>query len=203
MSNERSIFKIFKLIIWSIAAGIIVTFFFGTNFLAWATGFNPGGSILFLSPLVCGFILGILTWEYEIYHSVLASILLTTVAIVGTILMLASPELANVADFQEDDYFPIVRNIVVSVVLIFPMALFGSIGGKLITGSAILSPEHRAERAIIRAEADEWYRMLEEYIAAKGDASLTTDQEIRKLIEEKTKKIREEKEYKEEPTLQP
>ena len=37
------------------------------------------------------------------------------------------------------------------------------------TGSAILSPQLRAERAHIRAETDEWYRMLEEYIASKEE----------------------------------
>jgi len=184
MSNKKSISRIIKLIIWSLAAGIIVTFFFGANFLAWATGFNPGGSILFLSPLVCGFFIGILTWEYEIYHTVLASILLTIVAIAGIIIMLTSPELANVAEFQEDDYFPIVRNVVVSIILIFPMALLGSISGKLLTGSAILSPEYKAERAIIRAEADEWYKMLEEYIEAKGEMS-PADQDLKRLIEER------------------
>ena len=90
MSSERKLIWKLKPVIWSIATGVIVTFFFGTNFISDVTGFNPGGSILFMSPLVCGFILGILTWEYEIYHTVLASILLTGVAVGGIILMLIS-----------------------------------------------------------------------------------------------------------------
>ncbi len=189
MNSERKLIWKLKPVIWSIATGVIVTFFFGTNFISDVTGFNPGGSILFMSPLVCGFILGILTWEYEIYHTVLASILLTGVAVGGIILMLISPELANVVEFQEDDYFPVIRNVMVSVVLIFPMSLLGSITGKFLTGTAILSPEYRVERAHLRAETDEWYRMLEEYLLRKEDAPQSPDHDkIKKLIEEKIKK---------------
>jgi hypothetical protein len=189
MSNEKSIIWKIKPVIWAIASGVIVTFFFGTNFISDTTGFNPGGSILFMSPLVCGFILGILTWEYDIYHTVMASILLTIVAVGGIIIMLISPSLANVMEFHEENYFPVIRNVMVSVVLIFPMSLLGSMSGKFLTGSAILSPEYKVERAHLRAETDEWYRMLEEYLAKKEDAPRTLDQEkIKKLIEEKITK---------------
>ena len=86
-----------KLFIWSVSAGIIVAFFFGTTIMSWATDFNPGGSMVFISPLVCGFILGVLTWEYEISNTVFASILMTITATAGILFILISPKLYGVA----------------------------------------------------------------------------------------------------------
>lgn len=167
MSSDGLIPWKLKLIIWSISAGIIIAFFFGMNVMSWATSFNPGGTMLFISPLVCGFILGILTWEYEISHTVFASILMTITATVGITFILMSPKLFGVAEFIDNYYLYVVQNVILTVVLTFPVSLLGSIFGKYVTSTTILSPEHRMERAHIRAEADEWYRMLEEYAASK------------------------------------
>jgi hypothetical protein len=167
MSREGKFSWKLKLIIWSISAGIIVAFFFGLNVMSWATSFNPGGAMLFISPLVCGFILGVLTWEYEISSTVFATILMTIVATIGIIFILLSPKLFGVADFIETYYLYVIQNIILTVVLTFPVSLLGSILGKFVTGTAILSPQLRTERAFIRAETEEWYKMLEEYIEAK------------------------------------
>ena len=174
MSHEGLIPWKIKLFIWSVSAGIIVAFFFATSIMSWATDFNPGGSMLFISPLVCGFILGVLTWEYEISNTVFASILLTITATAGIIFILISPKLFGVAEFIDGYYLFVIQNVILVVVLTFPVSLLGSIGGKFVTGSAILSPQHRAERAHIRAEANEWYKMLEEYIASKEVAGART-----------------------------
>lgn len=183
------IFQKLKLAIWSISAGTIVAFFFGTNLLSWATNFNPGGPMLFLSPLVCGFILGILTWEHEISHAVFATILLTVTASIWISLILVSPSLSGAVVFFDQYYLYVTQNVILSIVMIFPISLLGSIVGKVLTGSAILSPEYRAERQTLRTETEEWYRMLEEYADSKVDAPPPPDQErIRHLIEEKIKK---------------
>jgi hypothetical protein len=180
MSNDGLIPVKLKLIIWSISAGIIVAFFFGLNVMDWATNFNPGGAMLFISPLVCGFILGVLTWDYEISSTVFATIMLTIVATIGIIFILLSPKLFGVADFIENYYLYVIQNIILTVVLTFPVSLLGSIVGKFLTGTAILSPQLRAERAFIRAETEEWYKMLEEYIETKEASGESLPFQIKK-----------------------
>jgi hypothetical protein len=128
---------------------------------------------VFISPLVCGFILGVLTWEYEISHTVFATIILTITATVGIIFILLSPKMFGVADFIENYYLYVIQNIILTVVLTFPVSLLGAIVGKFVTGTAILSPQLRAERAFVRAETEQWYKMLEEYIEAKEAAGAT------------------------------
>ncbi|KYK26669.1 MAG: hypothetical protein AYK23_02760 [Candidatus Proteinoplasmatales archaeon SG8-5] len=167
MSRDSYIPWKIKLIIWSISGGIIVAFFIGMNIMSWATSFNPGGTMIFISPLVCGFILGILTWEFEISHTVFGTILLTITATIGIIFVLLSPKIFGVAEFIEGYYLYVIQNIILTVVLTFPVSLLGAIVGKFLTGTAILSPQLKAERAFIRAETEQWYQMLEEYIEAK------------------------------------
>ena len=190
----KDIFQKLKLAVWSISAGTIVAFFFGTNLLSWATNFNPGGPMLFLSPLVCGFILGILTWEHEISHAVFATILLTVTASVWILLMLVSPSLSGAVVLFDTYYLYVTQNVILSIVMIFPISLLGSIVGKILTGSAMLSPEYRADRQRLRVETVDWYRMLEDYSDSKVDAPPPPDQErIKKLIEKKAKEMLDER----------
>ena len=165
--NESLIPKI-KTIIWSISAGIIVSFFFSTNFLAWATSFNPGGSVLFISPLVCGLILGLVTWEFEAIYTIFATIAMTITATVGVMLTLMSPLLFGVAGFLDAYYIFVAQNVMISIILILPISLLGSMVGRVFAESTIMSPSHRAERDALRQETEEWYRMLEERISSKS-----------------------------------
>jgi hypothetical protein len=154
-------------VLWSVSAGIIVSFFFSTNFLAWATNFNPGGSVLFISPLVCGLILGVVTWEYDAIQTVIATILLTITATVGVVFTMISPMLFGVAGFLDVYYIFVAQNAMVSIILILPISLLGSMLGRLFAESTIMSPQYKLERQLLRMETEEWYRMLEERIEAK------------------------------------
>lgn len=172
--NESFISKI-KTIIWSISAGIIVSFFFSTNFLAWATSFNPGGSVLFISPLVCGLILGLVTWEFEAIYTIFATIAMTITATVGVMLILMSPMLFGVAGFLDVYYIFVAQNVMISIILILPISLLGSMVGRVFAESTIMSPAYKVEREILRKETEEWYRMLEERISSKSEGPSVVD----------------------------
>ena len=159
MSNMRKL----KLLIWSISAGVIVAFFFGSNFLKFATGFSLGGEILFMSPLFCGFILGILTTMDELQHSVFASIIMTISAVALITASLFSPVLFGVSgDFIGLYYVFVIQNMLIAIVLIFPVSLVSTIIGKVVGEYALLSHIFKSERAALRSETIKWYHMLEE-----------------------------------------
>ncbi len=159
MSNMRKL----KLLAWSISAGTVVAFFFSSNFLKFATGFSPGGEILVMSPLFCGFILGILTTMDELQHSVFASILMTISAVAIIILSLFSPILFGVSgDFVGLYYVFVIQNMLIAIVLIFPVSLVSTIIGKVVGEYALLSHIYKSERATLRSETIKWYNMLEE-----------------------------------------
>ena len=123
--NESLIPKI-KTIVWSISAGIIVSFFFSTNFLAWATSFNPGGSALFISPLVCGLILGVVTWELEAIYTIFAAMVMTVTTTIGVMLILMSPMLFGVAGFLDVYYIFVAQNVMITIILICRSSLLVS-----------------------------------------------------------------------------
>ncbi len=159
MDNKRKL----KLLIWSISAGVIVAFFFGGNFLKFATGLSLSGEILFISPLFCGFILGILTTMDELHHSVFASIIMTISAVSLISLSLFSPLLFGVAgDFIGLYYVFVIQNISIAIVTIFPVALVSTIIGKVVGEYALLSHIFKRERAVLRSDTLKWYQMLEE-----------------------------------------
>ena len=182
MKSDGSMKRNLKTCIWALSAGTIVAFFFSANFLSWATRFNPGGTILFFSPLVCGFLLGILTWEEEVTHTVFATILMTITTTVIVAMTLISPSLFGVAKLIDYYYLFVAQNVILSVVMVLPISLLGAISGKALTGSAMFSPELKADRDRLRLEASEWYKMLEQYIEAKKSTPPPIDHEMDKKL---------------------
>ncbi|MCK4757688.1 MAG: hypothetical protein KAS67_04485 [Thermoplasmata archaeon] len=161
--NELEMKRKLKLLLWSISAGVVVAFFFSSNFLKFATGFAPGSEILFISPLFCGFILGLLTTMDELYHSVFASIILTVSAVILITMSLFAPIIFGVSgDFVDLYYVFVIQNITISIVLIFPVSLVTTIIGKVTGEYAFLSHIYKNERAILRRDTVKWYQMLEE-----------------------------------------
>ena len=155
-----------KLLLWSISAGTIVAFFFASNFLKFATGFSPSGEILFISPLFCGFILGLLTTMDELYHSVIAAIILTITSVLLIILALFAPILFGVSgDFVGLYYVFVIQNMLISIVLIFPVALVMTITGKVVGEYVLLGHIYRAERMALSKDTVKWYQMLEDAAA--------------------------------------
>jgi hypothetical protein len=161
-----------KLLIWSMSAGTIVAFFFASDFLAWATHFNPGGSVLFISPLMCGLILGIVTFEMEAVNTVTATIIMTITATVGVILTLLAPMILGiVTDPSGSQLFIYVpQNMMITIILVLPISLLGSILGRLFAENTLLSSSLRTERDELKSETEEWYRMLEEKLEEKRAA---------------------------------
>ena len=151
-----------KLLLWAFSSGIIVAFFFASNILDFATGFSPGGDILFISPLFCGFTLGLLTTKEDVYHSVILSIIMTITAVILISMALLSPVIFGVSGGVVDNYYIfVVQQILVAIVLIFPVALGSAVMGKVFGEATLLSSIYKRERTLLRKETLEWYEMLE------------------------------------------
>lgn len=170
------------------SAGIIVAFFFASNFLAWATHFNPGGSALFISPLMCGLILGIVTFEMDTVNTVSATIIMTITATIGVILTLMAPLILGiVTDPSGSQLFIYVpQNMMITIILVLPISLLGSIMGRLFAENTLFSSSLKMERDALKSETDEWYRMLEEKLEEKKAAleKVKKEQESNLLAEE-------------------
>jgi len=160
-----------KLTLWSISAGTIVAYFFATNFLAWATEFNPGGSVLFFSPLMCGLILGIITCEMEAINTVISSIIMTIWATVAVLITLMAPLIFGIVLDPTGTLWMIhaPQNMLITIILVLPISLLGAIVGRLFAENTILSSSMRRERDILKSETEEWYRMLEEKLEEKRE----------------------------------
>ncbi len=161
-----------KLLLWSVSAGTIVAYFFSTNFLAWATEFNPGGSALFLSPLMCGLILGIITCEMEAINTVISSIIMTIWATTAVIITLMAPLIFGIVLDPTGTLWMIhaPQNMLITIILVLPISLLGAIVGRLFAENTILSHSMRMERDILKSETEEWYKMLDEKLEEKKTA---------------------------------
>jgi len=191
-SNEHETFRTkLKLVLWSVSAGTIVAFFFSSNFLAWATQFNPGGSILFISPLMCGIILGVITCQMEAISTVISSIIMTIWTTIAVILVLMSPLLFGIVLDPTGTLWMIhaPQNMLITILLVLPISLLGAITGRLFAENTILSSAMRRERAILKSETEEWYKMLEEKLEEKREAleKLKAEQEMNILREKEGK----------------
>ena len=168
-----------KIFIWAVSAGIIVSFFLSTNFLAWATSFNPGDSVLLVSPIMCGLMIGIVTWEVDAIYTVFSSFILTTVATVGVVLTLLSPILFGAAWVLGDYYIYVAQNVMITVILVLPLSLLGAMVGRLFAENTIMSSTYRVERDMLRSETQEWYKMLEDKLEEKKAAIEAVQQKVR------------------------
>lgn len=170
MGREQSLAWKIKYLIWAISAGTIVSFFFSTNFLASATSFNPGGSVLLISPIMCGLLLGITTWESDAIQTVIVTFVLTAMAVVGVIFTQISPILFGVAWVPDSYYIFVAQNVMITIILVMPLGLLGAMVGRFFAENTIMSSEFRIEREQLRSDTEEWYMMLEEKLEEKKAA---------------------------------
>lgn len=172
MADRESIITKLKLVLWSVSAGTVVAYFFSQNFLDWATEFNPGGSVLFFSPLLCGIILGVITCEMEAINTVLSSIIMTIWTTLAVMITLMSPLIFGIVIDPTGTLWMIhaPQNMLITIILVLPFSLFGAIIGRLFTENTIMSSSMRKERAELKTETEEWYRMLEEKLDEKKAA---------------------------------
>ena len=168
--DDNSLSTKIKVFIWAVSAGVIVSFFFSTNFLAWATSFNPGDSVLLISPIMCGLMIGIVTWEVDAIHTITSAFILTTVATIGVGLTIVSPVLFGATWVLDDYYIYVAQNIMISIILILPLSLLGAMVGRLFAENTIMSSTYRVERNQLRSETQEWYKMLEDKLEEKKAA---------------------------------
>ena len=184
MNHEDSLAWKLKVFLWSASAGIVVAFFFSNNFLAWATSFNPGGTVLFISPFLCGLMLGITTWESDAIQTVTAIFILTIIATIGVIFTLISPIIFGVAWVPDAYFIYVAQNAMISIILVLPLSLLGAMLGRLFAENTIMSSSYRMDRDRLRSETEEWYKMLEEKLEEKKAALEKVQKDTEKQLEE-------------------
>ncbi len=170
MDDEFSFQWNLKAMIWAVSAGTIAAFFFATTFLEDVTSFNPGGSFMLISPIMCGLLLGIVTWEADAIKTVIMTFVLTTTATLGVIMALTSPVWMGVAWVPDQYYIFVAQNSMITIILVLPLSMLGSMVGRIFAENTIMSTEYKYERDQLRNDTEEWYRMLEEKLEEKKAA---------------------------------
>ena len=172
MLNDIFTMEKLKLVVWSSSAGIIASFFYVTTFLSWANILNTGDSVLFISPLMCGLILGIVTSEQETINTVIGTIILAIVATLCVALTLFFPFITGVVSDPGGLYsfIYIPQNMMLTLILVLPLSLLGSFTGRMFAESILQSSSIKREKDALRSETEEWYRMLEEKLEEKRAA---------------------------------
>jgi len=120
---------------------------------------DPGTAVLFV-PVLTAFTLGLLLVEYELVASVVASLVMTGIAIALIVLFVFSPLIANVASQGELLQLFAVQQVALSAIFLFPLVLLGTVVGRAV-GDRILPPEDvRRRRDALMAETRAWHEQL-------------------------------------------
>ena len=129
-------------------------------------------SVLFIGPLMCGLILGIVSYEQDAVNTVIGTIIMTVVATLAVALTLFYPFLLGVvSDPSGLLYFIYIpQNMMITVILVLPLSLLGSISGRLFAENTFQSSIIKKEREFLKSETEEWYKMLEEKLDEKKAA---------------------------------
>lgn len=149
-------------ILWcSLGALIVAAFFIDAFFgdygpLHFA---DPGTAVLFV-PMMTAFTLGLLLVEHELLASVVASLVMTGIAVALILLFVFSPLIAGVASQGELLQLFAVQQVALSVIFLFPLVLLGTVVGRAV-GDRILPPEDvRRRRDALMAETRAWHEKL-------------------------------------------
>ena len=149
-------------LLWCTLGALTVAAFFITALFAdfGALRFGDPGTVILIMPLLTAFVLGLLLVDYELVTAVLASLLTTGIAIGLVVAFVFSPVLAGVR--AGDALFQVVAvsQVALSSILLFPLALVGTVVGRGI-GEKILPPEdvRRRQKALME-ETREWHDRL-------------------------------------------
>ncbi len=120
---------------------------------------DPGVAVLFV-PVLTAFTLGLLLVEHELVASVVASLVMTGIAIVLILVFVFSPLIANVASQGELLQLFAVQQVALSAIFLFPLVLLGTVVGRAV-GDRILPPEDvRRRRDALMAETRAWHEQL-------------------------------------------
>jgi len=132
------------------------------------------GTILILTPLVIGTLFGFLLSEHDIRSAAAGSLVITLFSTFFIVVFIMSPIIAGVASAApavtpgEVLEIYIAQRIMLFVVISFPVLLLGSIVGRALSERIVPSEELRRELEMLRAETQEWHRILESKVNARA-----------------------------------
>ena len=150
-------------VFWVLIGGLVIGGFFISAFVPTYSAipaFDQGVALLF-APLFSGFILGILLADYELQHVAAASFAMVSFTLVLVGVFIFVPILADLPAVVEVLSLFAVRQIALSAVLIFPLAITGSVVGH---GFVVLSfPPQGQQREILalREQTRRWHEALD------------------------------------------
>lgn len=162
MVNTRErIFRLLHTLYVSVIGALIVSFLFVSVQLDVVAAFSFDDTAIFVGPLMCGFIIGLLLSIYEIQYAILSSVLLTIFSAVLVCLAHLAPGIWGGSFIVPTFYIHVAQQLMVMVILTFPLTIVGAVLGK-ISGESTLFTESKREKERLLEETREWYRMLEQ-----------------------------------------
>jgi hypothetical protein len=111
--------------------------------------------------MLAGFLLGVLLTDAEIVVAAVAGVLCATLSVVLVGLFLFSPVLVGVAQASQPFAAFSVSRIALSMVVLFPLVVVGSVIGRGFGDLFLPSPRLRAELDALREETRRWHEALD------------------------------------------
>ncbi|MEW5937177.1 MAG: hypothetical protein AB1665_05090 [Candidatus Thermoplasmatota archaeon] len=159
-ASER-ILRILHTLWASVIGAVIVAFLFVSVQLEIVATFSFGDTALFVGPLMCGFIIGLLLSSYEIQYAIGSSVILTSFSALLVTLAHLAPGIWGGSFIVPTFYIHVAQQVMVMAIFTFPLSIVGSVLGK-ISGESTILTETKRERERLLEETREWYRMLEQ-----------------------------------------
>lgn len=148
---------------WVVVGAVIVAAFFVAAFFADFSSIDVGdpGAVLLLVPLLTGLLLGILLTDAEIVVAAGAGVACATLAAAFVAVFLFSPLLAGVAVGSNIFAAFTISRVALSVVLVFPLVVVGSVLGRGVGDMFLPSPRLKRQLEELREETRRWHDALD------------------------------------------
>ncbi|MFH0815798.1 MAG: hypothetical protein V1934_03155 [Methanobacteriota archaeon] len=148
-------------IVLSLLAGLIVAFFFVSVFLQEVAAIQITDSLMFVAPLIVGFLFGLMIADKEIHYILFSTLLITAFTIILVWMALFSPQVLGTGVMLAEFSGWAFKDLLLAGIITFPLTLASSIIGKYIGETTFYSTNLRQERDALKRETTEWYAMLE------------------------------------------
>jgi hypothetical protein len=148
---------------WTFLGAVIVAAFFIASFFSDFSAIPVGdpGAILLLVPLLVGFLLGVLLTDAEIVVAAGAGVGCAILSSVLVGVYLFSPVLAGVATGSSPLIAFSISRIALSLVVLFPLVVVGSVVGRGVGDLFLPSPRLKRQIEELRQETRQWHEALD------------------------------------------
>jgi hypothetical protein len=149
------------IIVLSFLAGMIVAFFFVSVFIREVAAIAITDSLMFVAPLIVGFLFGLMIADKEIHYILFSTMLITAFTLILIWMSLFSPQVLGTGSMLVEFSGWALKDLLLAGIITFPLTLASSVVGKYIGETTFYSTNLRNERDALKRETSEWYAMLE------------------------------------------